>query len=88
IPIVFTPNWDGSNDYFYAETSKDITDFQLIVFNRWGEKIWETQNKDGKWDGLRGATKADDGTYFWVLQYKCLASPVQFEKKGSVTLLR
>ena len=88
IPIVFTPNWDGANDYFYAESSKDITDFQLTVFSRWGEKIWETQNKDGKWDGLRNGRKAAEGPYFWVLSYKCIASPVQFEKKGSVTLLR
>lgn len=88
IPIVFTPNWDGSNDYFFAEASKDIIDFNLTVFNRWGEQMWETQDKDAKWDGQRGTTHADEGTYFWVLRYKCIASPIQFEKKGSVTLLR
>jgi len=88
IPIVFTPNGDGYNDYFYAEASKDIIDFDLAVFNRWGEQIWETQDKYGKWDGQNGASKADEGTYFWVLRYACLASPTRFEKKGSVTMLR
>jgi len=88
IPIVFTPNWDGTNDYFYTESSKDIIDFDLQIYNRWGENIWDTQNKDDKWDGLRDGRKAAEGTYFWVLNYKCVGSPHEFEKKGSVTLLR
>ncbi|MEZ5196496.1 MAG: gliding motility-associated C-terminal domain-containing protein [Bacteroidales bacterium] len=88
VPIVFTPNGDIYNENFFAEASKDILDFHLTVFSRWGGVLWETTNKDDKWDGNYKGRKADEGTYFWLVQYKCMGSDQQFEKKGSVTLLR
>ena len=88
IPIVFTPNWDHYNDYFFASGFNDIKDFNLTVFNRWGETIWETDRISLRWDGTRNGKDADTGTYFWVAQYKCTSSEQQFTKKGSVTLLR
>jgi len=88
IPIVFTPNNDGFNDYFFAVVSDDISDFSLMVFNRWGEKIWETDDLYDKWDGKRNGRPAAEGTYYWITKYKCLGSPQEFEKRGSVTLLR
>jgi len=88
VPIVITPNWDGDNDYFFANTSEDIYDFSLIVFSRWGEKIWETEVKDDKWDGTKNGKPAADGTYYWITKYKCLGSPQKFIRRGSVTVLR
>ncbi|MCD4665668.1 MAG: gliding motility-associated C-terminal domain-containing protein [Bacteroidales bacterium] len=88
VPIIFTPNRDGFNDYFFAVASNDITDFELVVFNRWGEKIWETNNLNDKWDGKRNGMLGAEGTYFWITKYKCFGSPQEFIKKGSVTLLR
>jgi len=88
VPIVITPNWDGDNDYFFANTSEDIYDFSLIVFSRWGEKIWETENKNDKWDGTKNGKPAADGTYYWITKYKCLGSPQKFIRRGSVTVLR
>jgi gliding motility-associated-like protein len=88
IPIVFTPNGDQYNEYFYAQASEDIYDLHLSVFTRWGEMIWETFEKEGKWDGVSNGRSAAEGTFFWILNYKCLGTPEEFEKKGSVTLLR
>ncbi len=88
IPIVITPNWDGDNDYFFADTSEDIYNFSLVVFSRWGEKIWETEVKDDKWDGTKNGRPAADGTYYWITKYKCIGSPEEFVRRGSVTLLR
>ena len=88
IPIVFAPNSDNYNDYFYAIASDDITDFELLVFNRWGEKVWEINNHAYKWDGKRNGRPAAEGTYFWIVKYKCFGSPKEIIKKGSVTLLR
>ena len=88
IPIVITPNWDGDNDYFFANTSEDIYEFSLVVFSRWGEKIWETEIKDDKWDGTKNGKPASDGTYYWITKYKCLGSPQKFIRRGSVTVLR
>jgi gliding motility-associated-like protein len=88
VPIVFTPNWDSYNDYFYAVVSDDITDFDLAVYNRWGERMWETTDINGKWDGKKNNTDCATGTYFWVVEYKCLLSNKTFTLRGSVTLLR
>ncbi|MEZ5196493.1 MAG: gliding motility-associated C-terminal domain-containing protein [Bacteroidales bacterium] len=88
IPIVFTPNGDHFNDYFYASGFNDISEFNMTVFNRWGETIWEADRISLRWDGTRNGKEADTGTYFWVAQYKCTASDQDFIKKGSVTLMR
>ncbi len=88
IPNVFTPNGDGANDYFQTIVSKDIYDFQLLVFNRWGETIWETNYKYDFWDGTRKGFPAAEGTYFWLVNYKCSGALQLFERKGTVYLLR
>ncbi len=88
VPIVFTPNWDNYNDYFYAVASNDITEFDIIVYNRWGEKMWETTDINTKWDGKKNNSNSDTGTYFWIAQYICLLSNKTYTLKGSVTLLR
>jgi gliding motility-associated-like protein len=88
IPIVFTPNGDPYNESFYALAAKDIYDFYLQVFNRWGEEIWFTGEKDGSWNGNHNGRPAAEGSYFWMVSYKCFGSNQTFTKKGSVTLLR
>lgn len=88
IPIAITPNGDLFNEYFYAQASEDIYDFHLSVFTRWGEMIWETFEKEGKWDGTHNGQNAAEGSYFWIAAYKCIGAPQEFLKKGSVTLLR
>ena len=88
IPNVFTPNNDGYNDSFFADASVDIFDLTLSVYNRWGELVWETEDKEGKWDGKRNNSPAAEGVYFWTLSYKCKGFGGQIERKGTVTLLR
>lgn len=88
IPIVFTPNGDPYNESFYAQASKDVYDFYLQVFNRWGEEIWFTRDKDDSWDGTHNGSPAAEGSYFWLVSYKCSGSNQTFNQKGSVTLLR
>ncbi|MCB2221772.1 MAG: gliding motility-associated C-terminal domain-containing protein [Bacteroidetes bacterium] len=88
VPIVFSPNSDQHNDNFYADVSDDIYDFNLTVFNRWGEKVWETSDKTGQWDGNRNGHPSASSVYYWVVTYQCIGSPQTFERRGSVTLLR
>lgn len=65
IPNVFTPNNDGINDLFVPINSKGIVSMYTIICNRWGNKIYETDNLFIEWDG-QGVT---DGTYFWIVNY-------------------
>ncbi|MCB2221774.1 MAG: gliding motility-associated C-terminal domain-containing protein [Bacteroidetes bacterium] len=88
VPIVFSPNSDQHNDTFYADVSDDIHDFNLKVFNRWGEKVWETTDKLAQWDGKRNGQPSASSVYYWIVTYQCTGSPQTFERRGSVTLLR
>lgn len=67
LPNVFSPNGDGVNDWFkimYEGSEKP----SLIIFDRWGEKVFETNENPLIWDGKRtNGTKAKEGIYFYVL---------------------
>ena len=50
-PNSFTPSGDGLNEVFKIETLAEFNDFKLLIFNRWGEKIFESNDKNKGWDG-------------------------------------
>ncbi|MGL5889423.1 MAG: gliding motility-associated C-terminal domain-containing protein, partial [Bacteroidia bacterium] len=87
IPNSFTPNGDGRNDRFTA-VGEGLTDYHLIVFNRWGELIFETYDPLG-WDGKYSNTVAQNEVYVYRLSYKssCTGNAVQ-TKLGHVLLMR
>jgi len=81
IPNIFTPNGDGINDLFEVQGIKN--DFYLLIFNRWGMKIFES---DGNWwnGKATGENESPEGTYFYVLNIP--GRPGIY--RGTVTLLR
>jgi gliding motility-associated-like protein len=66
IPNVFSPNGDGVNDFFQVQYTGDQP-FNCAVFDRWGVKLWQTNNKTATWDGkdLNGA-EVPEGVYFYT----------------------
>ncbi|MFW6019802.1 MAG: gliding motility-associated C-terminal domain-containing protein [Bacteroidales bacterium] len=90
IPNVFTPNGDGYNDRFIPET-QNIIDFEMIIYNRWGKKVFMTQDMQNGWDGKINGQPAAEGTYFYVIHYRLYGGSKHGRKKsisGEVTLLR
>ncbi len=69
IPNSFSPNGDGINDFFFA-VGENVNDFELLIFNRWGEKIFEAQNFFEAWDGKFQNQKAEEGIYVYKLSYR------------------
>jgi gliding motility-associated-like protein len=68
VPNAFTPNNDGHNDVLHWKTP-GIRDFQnFSVFNRWGQQVFTTANRDGAWDGTLNGRKLEPGTYVWIAQ--------------------
>jgi gliding motility-associated-like protein len=68
IPNVFTPNGDGSNDFFQIN-SKGITSFNAKIFDRWGVKMSELTTAQQGWDGYTvGGLPAVPGTYYYILK--------------------
>ena len=86
VPNSFTPNGDGINDIFYAYGANIIM-FEMMIFDRWGEKLFFTDNLDEGWDGTYKGDLAKTETYVWKIKYKdVLGNPGDLI--GTVTLLR
>ena len=84
IPNVFTPNGDGKNDYFEIKGIDNpcMEFYRLIIFNRWGLKVFEAVGSQFRWDGGNNGNALIDGIYFYVLEGN------SFKRSGSVILLR
>jgi gliding motility-associated-like protein len=85
-PEAFSPNNDGHNDVFYFE-NENIKTFNLKVFNRWGNIVFETDNINSGWDGTSNGKKQNIDTYSYIVKAETI-SGYKFEKKGTVILLK
>lgn len=86
VPNAFTPDTDIYNNYFKA-VAHNIADFEMLIFNRWGEVIYTMQNIDERWDGSYQGVLAPDGVYIWQIVYTDLKG-IAHTMRGHVTLLR
>jgi gliding motility-associated-like protein len=86
IPNAFTPNSDGSNDVVYVRgnTIKELT---FKIYDRWGEKVFETNNPAKGWDGYYKGKIATPAVYVYYIEAVCFNNE-KFFKKGNITLVR
>ena len=85
LPSAFTPGHDGNNDVFRVKYPFPVLSFHLSVFNRWGQKVWETSDMSRGWDGNISSYPASPGTYIWQLSYTSVEGR-QFSSAGTVVL--
>lgn len=87
VPNAFTPNNDGINEVFMPVFDCEDNDFVLRVFNRWGDKIYDSENTGRGWNGGLNGYYAQDGMYIYEVEFS--ASSVERKKlRGTFTLLR
>lgn len=86
IPSGFSPNGDGNNDILYVRGS-GIEKMNLIIYNRFGEKIFESNDQSIGWDGKYKGKAQPIEAYAYVLNVTFVDNTT-FTKKGNVTLLR
>ncbi len=86
VPNAFSPNGDGINDCIKVIHTTKFTDFYFTVYNRWGEKVFETANPEECWNGEHKSKAAEMGVYAYFL--KAETSCGKIFKKGDITLLR
>jgi len=69
VPNSFSPNNDGTNDFFTAY-GEDIRKFKVTIFNRWGEQLYQSYDKENGWDGTVRTTdrKVPQGVYLYVIE--------------------
>ncbi len=87
VPNVFTPNGDGLNDVF-AAYGQYIEEYELLIFNRWGNLLFETNNILDSWDGKHKGTDSPSGTYFYTISYYDEAKMSIIKKNGIINLLK
>lgn len=89
IPNAFSPDGDGINDYFFPREllAAGIAHFSMTVYNRWGQKVYETDQANGRgWDGrLNGALQPQDA-YVYQIEVG-FVNGTQERRQGNVTLL-
>jgi len=90
IPNAFTPDGDTYNEIFQPVFTSgfDAYDYHLIIFNRWGETIFESYNDQEGWDGTYNGENAPDGVYVWTVQFGEIMSDKKYIDRGTVTLVR
>lgn len=83
IPEGFSPNGDGVNDYFKIKGIRDFPNSKLMIFNRWGSKVYEAKGYLNDWDGkpntkgLIGSNTLPEGTYFYIVELESGKKPIK-----------
>ncbi len=86
VPTAFTPNDDTFNDVFKAN-GKFISEFNMVIYNRWGAPIFESKDMEKGWDGTDNGTPAPPGNYSYKI-FGLDNAGQEFKKVGSVVLLK
>jgi len=88
-PNTFTPDDDEFNQAWEFHISGiDIFDFNLKIFNRWGEVIWESNDPSVSWDGTYQGKLVQDGTYTWFMECADAENDKRYTFNGHVNVIR
>ncbi|MCP4440625.1 MAG: gliding motility-associated C-terminal domain-containing protein, partial [Aureispira sp.] len=92
IPDAFTPNNDGNNDKFRLVVmgSCNISNYRIIILNRWGQKVFEGTDPQAGWDGKVGNKEQPRAVYMYIANYtlESPTGPQEKQYRGQITLLR
>lgn len=87
IPSAFSPNGDGNNDVWHVYTNAAIQYFSLHIYNRWGEKVYETNNANTGWNGRYKGEQQNPQSFVYMLNV-VLQSGERKAFKGSLLLMK
>lgn len=83
MPNVFTPNGDGKNELFTPIDIRFVTKANTVIYNRWGELVYQTLDPLIRWTGTNFST----GIYYWQMEYEGKTKK-KYIQKGTLSLLR
>ncbi|PSR11620.1 MAG: hypothetical protein C7N36_15640, partial [Bacteroidetes bacterium] len=86
VPNAFTPNGDGRNDRLRV-AGNVIENFHLAIYNRWGERVFESYRQDEGWDGTYDGELLSPDVFGYYLEVGCYGGE-QYTTKGNITLIR
>lgn len=87
VPSAFSPNNDGNNDVLYA-VGKNVDNIIFIIYNRWGEKVFESKSLTEGWDGTYKGTNLSSSVFMYHISARSTISNESIEKVGNISLIR
>jgi gliding motility-associated-like protein len=92
IPNAFTPNGDGLNDYFRVNALYKNISFSMVIYDRWGRLVFESDNVDKGWDGTVAGSPCPPDSYVWRVEIGFLGQDIITQGdivfKGTVTIVK
>ena len=87
MPSAFTPNRDGLNDLFGPIDLIRVSTYELMVYNRYGQEVFRSNDPEIKWDGQFKGKDLPTGMYLWTLRYQFIGK-IPVSDKGTLLLIR
>lgn len=88
VPTAFTPNNDGINDKFGPIFRCPAEKMHIRIYNRWGELVYETDDVQGRWNGIYKGVNQPIGVFVYVIEYFNYCEQKLVQESGNFTLLR
>lgn len=86
-PNAFTPNNDGRNDVFKPVVWGPVTNYQFVIYNRWGQVVFKTNEPGKGWDGKSRGHQNDSNVFVWSCTFQILGERIKTEK-GTVIIIK
>jgi gliding motility-associated-like protein len=86
VPNAFTPNNDNLNDGF-GVVGIAVNEYRIQIYNRWGEKIYESEDIDAKWDATYLGKDVQVGTYLYLINFTDFDGKI-YQRTGTINLIR
>ena len=86
VPNIFSPNGDGNNDFFVV-SGKGIETFEISIFNRWGQVVFESSDMEKSWNGTKNGKELNQGVFIYKIEATMYDGGI-YQNTGNVTLIR
>lgn len=87
-PNVMTLDGNGNQTWKFQITGIAPYDFNIKIYNRWGELIWDCYDQNGVWDANYNGKEVQDGTYVWVMEFGDSFTDKRYTYNGHITVLK
>ncbi len=89
VPNVFSPNGDGNNDKLEVKINPTcVKSFNIQIFDRWGEKVFESDDINNSWDGTYKGKPLNGAVFVYHLNISLINSETSISKKGNISIIR
>lgn len=86
VPTIFSPNSDGKNDE-QCVIGNCIVEMNFVIYNRWGEKVFQTNDQNVCWDGMYKGKKVNTGSFVYKLKARLLNGK-EIDESGNITVVQ